>query len=177
MRESGTPASLFGGSSSSDADRCAESQRSAPLLHSETRSRLNLFIRSGETRSVAFLARRPVISVTLCALLLAVMLVLTWLSIDLLSAVRAYVAGEGLWSKAQKDAAYELVRYGATGDPRHWEAYTAPRLPSPSPIAWRASSWSSRRTTQRLCGEDSSRAAIILKTSRGCRICSAGSVG
>ncbi|MDR7308241.1 sensor domain-containing diguanylate cyclase [Rhodoferax saidenbachensis] len=37
--------------------------------------------------------------------------VLTCLSIFLLSAVRAYVEGEGLWSKGQKDALYALTRY------------------------------------------------------------------
>lgn len=36
---------------------------------------------------------------------------LTCFSIFLLSAVRAYVGGEGLWSKAQKDALYALTRY------------------------------------------------------------------
>ncbi len=35
---------------------------------------------------------------------------------ETLSAVRAYVGGEGLWSKAQKDATYRLVRYARSGD-------------------------------------------------------------
>jgi signal transduction histidine kinase len=38
-------------------------------------------------------------------------------SMWLLSAVRAYVAGEGAWSKAQKDAVLHLRLYGETGDP------------------------------------------------------------
>jgi PAS domain S-box-containing protein len=37
-------------------------------------------------------------------------------SISTLSSVRAYVAGEGLWSKAQKDAMYQLFKYGRTRD-------------------------------------------------------------
>jgi len=45
------------------------------------------------------------ISAELCALLF---------TINTLSAVRAYVAGEGLWSKAEKDAAYHLEAYGRT---------------------------------------------------------------
>lgn len=45
---------------------------------------------------------------------------LTVLSIDLLSAARAYVGGESLWSKAQKDAVYHLERYIAT---RHVQEY------------------------------------------------------
>jgi hypothetical protein len=36
---------------------------------------------------------------------------LAGLSVDVLSAGRAYVGGEGLWSKAQKDAVYHLARY------------------------------------------------------------------
>ena len=36
-------------------------------------------------------------------------------SAQVLSAVRAYVGGEGLWSKGQKDAVYYLSRYIRTG--------------------------------------------------------------
>ena len=42
---------------------------------------------------------------------------LTAVSVDTLSAVRAYVGGESLWSKGQKDAAYRLDRYIAVRDP------------------------------------------------------------
>ncbi|HXK21342.1 MAG TPA: hypothetical protein VMS55_01570, partial [Myxococcota bacterium] len=38
-------------------------------------------------------------------------------------AARAYVAGEGLYSKAQKRAVFHLSRYAITGDPREWNAY------------------------------------------------------
>ncbi|MEO8154427.1 MAG: PAS domain-containing sensor histidine kinase [Rhizobacter sp.] len=38
-------------------------------------------------------------------------------SADILSAVRAYVGGESLWSKGQKDAVYQLGRYIASRDP------------------------------------------------------------
>ncbi len=41
---------------------------------------------------------------------------LTVASVDLLSAVRAYVGGESLWSKGQKDAVYHLGRYIGTHD-------------------------------------------------------------
>ena len=44
--------------------------------------------------------------------------------------VRAYVGGEGLWSKGQKDAVYSLSRYLATGDERDYRDYhTAIALP------------------------------------------------
>jgi len=49
--------------------------------------------------------------------LLAVVALLALLgttSIDILSSVRAYVAGEGLWSKAQKESVYHLYRYAET---------------------------------------------------------------
>jgi hypothetical protein len=49
--------------------------------------------------------------------LLAVVALLALLgatSIDILSSVRAYVGGEGLWSKAQKESVYHLYRYAQT---------------------------------------------------------------
>src|SRR5258708_4410956 len=48
------------------------------------------------------------------ALLIVVELGVLVFSINTLSSVRAYVGGEGLWSKAQKDAIYQLMRYGIT---------------------------------------------------------------
>jgi diguanylate cyclase (GGDEF)-like protein/PAS domain S-box-containing protein len=48
-------------------------------------------------------------------LAIVVLLVLLGLgSFDILSAVRAYVGGEGLWSKAQKDAVFHLDSYART---------------------------------------------------------------
>ena len=38
-------------------------------------------------------------------------------SVDILSSVRAYAAGESLWSKGQKDALYRLERYAEAHDP------------------------------------------------------------
>ena len=40
-----------------------------------------------------------------------------------LSTLRAYVGGEGLWAKAQKDAVYALSSYAVSRDERDWEAY------------------------------------------------------
>ncbi|QVM92770.1 EAL domain-containing protein [Pseudomonas entomophila] len=45
------------------------------------------------------------------------------LSLYALSAMRAYVAGESLWSKAQKDAIYYLNLYAEDRDPRTFERY------------------------------------------------------
>jgi len=40
-----------------------------------------------------------------------------------LSAVRAFVGGESLWSKAQKDAVFSLQRYAATKDEKDYQAF------------------------------------------------------
>ncbi|MES2401480.1 MAG: PAS domain S-box protein [Pseudomonadota bacterium] len=53
----------------------------------------------------------------------AVLLLLGALSIWLLSAVRGYVAGEGIWSKAQKNAVIELLQYVDTGSPVHFARF------------------------------------------------------
>lgn len=44
-------------------------------------------------------------------------------SLNILSAVRAYVGGESLWSKAQKDAIYALYRYADSGDIADFQHY------------------------------------------------------
>src|ERR1700730_8325203 len=41
---------------------------------------------------------------------------LAGLSLETLSSVRAYVGGEGLWSKGQKDAIHFISLYSQTGD-------------------------------------------------------------
>ncbi len=57
------------------------------------------------------------------ALIAAVLLVLVDASMETLSAGRAYVGGEGLWSKAQKDSVYHLLRYARDRDRMHYERY------------------------------------------------------
>jgi PAS domain S-box-containing protein len=44
-------------------------------------------------------------------------------SMQLLSSVRAYVGGEGLWSKGQKEAVYALSRFAASGQASDYERY------------------------------------------------------
>jgi len=56
-----------------------------------------------------------VLLVSLFALLLCILSSLAILGIGLQSGVRAYVAGEGLWSRAQKDATIDLASYLAVG--------------------------------------------------------------
>ena len=51
------------------------------------------------------------------------LLVFAYYSIGLMSAARAYVGGEGLWSKAQKDAVLSLSRYVADQKPLDYQAF------------------------------------------------------
>src|SRR3954464_2051645 len=57
------------------------------------------------------------------ALLIATELITLLFAMDILSAVRTFVGGEGLWSKAQKNAVYDLNRYLQTQDEKYWEKF------------------------------------------------------
>jgi signal transduction histidine kinase/CheY-like chemotaxis protein len=59
----------------------------------------------------------------LLILLMASVLVLAAVGSTVQSGVRAYVGGEGLWSKAQKDATLHLARYMETGSEANWAGY------------------------------------------------------
>ena len=57
---------------------------------------------------------------------LTIVAVLVWLaivSIDILAAGRAYVEGESLWSKNQKEAVFYLLRFAETGSESHFLSY------------------------------------------------------
>ncbi len=62
------------------------------------------------------IAKRLYFAMGIMAVLIAVELFTLRFALNTLSAVRAGVGGEGLWSKAQKDAIYHLGRYGHTRD-------------------------------------------------------------
>jgi signal transduction histidine kinase len=62
------------------------------------------------------IAKKLYFTVGIMALLIVVELVVLFFSINTLSSVRAYVGGEGLWSKAQKDGLYQLLKYARTHD-------------------------------------------------------------
>ncbi len=74
------------------------------------------------TERVSF-ARRfvPVFSLLLGIIIISLLLALG--AMEVLSAARAYVAGEGLWSKAQRDAVYSLALYAQTREPMYYERY------------------------------------------------------
>ncbi len=56
---------------------------------------------------------------------MAVLLLVAMLGMQVLSVIRAYIAGESHWSKAQKDAVFFLARYAEAGDERDLRAYRA----------------------------------------------------
>jgi PAS domain S-box-containing protein len=62
------------------------------------------------------IAKKLYLTVGLMATLIAFELGALIFSINTLSSVRAYVSGEGLWSKAQKDAMYQLLKYSRSHD-------------------------------------------------------------
>jgi len=68
-------------------------------------------------------SKKLYIVVGVMALLIATELLTLLFAMNILSAVRSFVEGEGLWSKAQKNAIYSLQRYVATGDPTYYEAF------------------------------------------------------
>jgi signal transduction histidine kinase/ActR/RegA family two-component response regulator len=51
------------------------------------------------------------------------LLAIIYFSLQVESGVRAYVGGEGLYSKGQKDAAYHLIRYAGTRDEAEYQRY------------------------------------------------------
>jgi diguanylate cyclase (GGDEF)-like protein len=48
---------------------------------------------------------------------------LAFSSLEVLSAVRAYVGGEGLWSKGQKDSIHYITLYAMTGDGQYFRKF------------------------------------------------------
>jgi hypothetical protein len=71
------------------------------------------------------------------------LLLLSIISLNVLSTIRAYVGGEGLWSKAQKDAIYYLSRYAGSRSEQDFHAYKVP-LPSSWVTVRRVWRWTAR---------------------------------
>ncbi|MCS3796779.1 PAS domain S-box protein [Niastella sp. OAS944] len=69
------------------------------------------------------IAKKLYLTVGLMATLIAIELGALVFSINTLSSVRAYVSGEGLWSKAQKDAMYQLLRYSRTHNEADYQEF------------------------------------------------------
>jgi signal transduction histidine kinase/CheY-like chemotaxis protein len=69
------------------------------------------------------ITRKLYFTVGAMALLIGVELFVLLFSLSILSSLRAYVGGEGLWSKAQKDAVFHLYRYGNSGDDKDYRLF------------------------------------------------------
>jgi len=68
-------------------------------------------------------AKKLVVVLWLFLLIVVSLLGLSYLTIENLSAARAYVGGEGLWSKAQKQAVYDLLRYSISHSDGDYQNY------------------------------------------------------
>ena len=68
---------------------------------------------------------RPVAIVWLFVGIVICLLGLTVYSARLLASGQAFISGEGLWAKAQKDAVYSLSRYATEASEADYQAYEA----------------------------------------------------
>lgn len=57
------------------------------------------------------------------AIAIGLLVALGTVAVSALASVRAYVGGESMWSKGQKDAVYNLVQYAYSANERDYEAY------------------------------------------------------
>jgi signal transduction histidine kinase/CheY-like chemotaxis protein len=69
------------------------------------------------------ISRKLYFTVGTMAILIGVELFVLLFSLSTLSSLRAYVGGEGLWSKAEKDAVFHLYRYGVSRTERDYELF------------------------------------------------------
>ncbi|MEP7154418.1 MAG: EAL domain-containing protein [Betaproteobacteria bacterium] len=71
------------------------------------------------------ISRRLRLVVWMFAAIVVALVFFSYYSIGLMSASRAYVAGEGMWSKGQKEAVYSLLRYTRLRNEDDFTAYQA----------------------------------------------------
>jgi signal transduction histidine kinase len=69
------------------------------------------------------ISRKLYFTVGIMALLVTLELCTLWFAVNTLSSVRSYVAGEGLWSKAEKDAVYHLRMYVFSHDEKDYLSF------------------------------------------------------
>ncbi len=80
----------------------------------------------GASRKATLAGRRtPLLVVAGLVLVTAARVAVASFGLETLSEVRAYVGGEGRWSKAQKNAIHDLVRYAATHEEGDYGRYLA----------------------------------------------------
>jgi len=69
------------------------------------------------------ISRKLYFTIGIMALLVMIEMSTLWFAVSTLSAVRAYVGGEGLWSKAEKDAVYHLRVYANSHNEKDYQAF------------------------------------------------------
>ncbi|MDB4925951.1 MAG: luxQ 1 [Mucilaginibacter sp.] len=69
------------------------------------------------------ISRKLYFTIGTMAVLVVIELSTLWFAVNTLSSVRSYVEGEGLWSKAQKDAVYHLRIYASSHDEKDYNAF------------------------------------------------------
>jgi signal transduction histidine kinase/CheY-like chemotaxis protein len=69
------------------------------------------------------ISRKLYFTIGIMAVLVAIELSTLFFAVNTLSSVRSYVEGEGLWSKAQKDAAYHLRIYTFSHDEKDYQEF------------------------------------------------------
>ena len=69
------------------------------------------------------ISRKLYFTVGIMAILVTIELCTLWFAVGTLSSVRAFVNGEGLWSKAQKDAVYTLFIYAHSHDEKDYQDF------------------------------------------------------
>jgi len=71
----------------------------------------------------ASIAKKLYFTVGIMAMLIALELVTLWFANSTLSSVRAFINGEGLWSKGEKDAVNSLHKYARTGNEADYQQF------------------------------------------------------
>src|SRR5262245_38294286 len=74
-------------------------------------------------RSLSHAPRAAVLVCLLLALIVGALVTMAAGTVYILSAVRAYTAGEALYSKSQKDGVHHLLRFATSGDPAAYAAF------------------------------------------------------
>ena len=79
--------------------------------------------RSGPQKPHPVSRRGITVLVAVFLFVISVLVALAAVGLEVLTSVRAYVGGEGLWSKAEKDASSALLRYIAQGDEAYYREF------------------------------------------------------
>jgi signal transduction histidine kinase/ActR/RegA family two-component response regulator len=69
------------------------------------------------------ISKKLYFTISIMAVLVTVEICTLWVAVNTLSAVRSFVAGEGLWSKAEKDAVLRLHIYGNSHDKKDYNTF------------------------------------------------------